>query len=263
MNSTTTEKPKVFISYSHGDSSDFAKELVEGLKLGGFAPFLDSEDIAYGEDWEKRLDVLIQKADTVVFVVSPEAIKSEGWNQEVNKTVELSKRRLPVIFIAVSDAEIPQKLRQLQYIHFDGVERMRALNQLKDALLLDIKWIRYHTHIGERAADWQARPSESLLLRGDDLDAARAWSANRKPDAPEITDLQQRYIEASESSEEASKSRELRVRRRGKLLTNIAVVSGIIILMLGSLAIYHEFREGNAAAAMASPLLEPKPPTPP
>jgi hypothetical protein len=69
---------------------------------------------------------LIQEADTVVFVVSPEAINSERCNWEVDKTVELSKRLLPVIFKPVPDAEIPEKLRQRQFVRFDtgpGVAR--------------------------------------------------------------------------------------------------------------------------------------------
>jgi hypothetical protein len=67
------EKLKVFISYSRRDSAAFADELVAGLELAGFAPFLDRHDIAAGEDWEARLDGLITQADTVVFVVSPGA----------------------------------------------------------------------------------------------------------------------------------------------------------------------------------------------
>ena len=71
-----SEKLKVFVSYSRRDSSDFAEELVAGLELAGFAPFLDRHDIVAGEDWEARLGGLIHQADTVVFVVSPQAVKS-------------------------------------------------------------------------------------------------------------------------------------------------------------------------------------------
>jgi len=53
------EKLKVFISYSLKDSAAFADELVAGLELAGFAPFLDRHDIAAGEDWEARLGGLI------------------------------------------------------------------------------------------------------------------------------------------------------------------------------------------------------------
>ena len=53
-NADASEKLKVFISYSRKDSVAFADELVFGLELVGFAPFLDRHDIAAGEDWEAR-----------------------------------------------------------------------------------------------------------------------------------------------------------------------------------------------------------------
>ena len=48
-----------------------------GLEDRGFAPILDRHDIEPGEPWEARLGGLIEQSDTVVFVVSPEAVKSE------------------------------------------------------------------------------------------------------------------------------------------------------------------------------------------
>ena len=92
------EKLNVFISYSRVDSAAFADELLSGLELAGFAPFLDRHDIEPGEPWEARLDGLIAQSDTVLFVVSPEAVKSEHCRWEVDRTIELSKRLLPVIF---------------------------------------------------------------------------------------------------------------------------------------------------------------------
>jgi hypothetical protein len=83
------EKLKVFISYSRRDSAAFADELMAGLEVAGFAPFLDRHDIAAGEDWEARLGGLIAQSDTVVFVVSLEAVKSEQCTWEVHRTIEL------------------------------------------------------------------------------------------------------------------------------------------------------------------------------
>ena len=79
------EKLKIFISYSRRDSAAFADELVAGLEFGGFAPFLDRHDIAAGEDWEGRLGGLIAQSDTVVFVISPEAVKSKQCRWEVDR----------------------------------------------------------------------------------------------------------------------------------------------------------------------------------
>ena len=54
----TSDKLKVFISYSRRDSGEFAEELLAGLELAGFAAFLDRHDIAAGEEWEARLGAL-------------------------------------------------------------------------------------------------------------------------------------------------------------------------------------------------------------
>src|SRR5262245_16235698 len=114
------EKLKVFISYSRKDSAEFADELLAGLEVAGFAPFLDRHDITAGEDWEARLGGLIAESDTVAFVVSPEAVKSERCAWEVDKTLALSKRLLPVIHIAVPDNLVPEKLSRLQFVRFDA-----------------------------------------------------------------------------------------------------------------------------------------------
>src|SRR5262245_16352613 len=197
------EKLKVFVSYSRKDSAEFADELVAGLEYGGFAPFLDRHDIAAGEDWEARLGGLIAKSDTVVFVVWPEAVKSERCVWEVDRTIELSKRLLPVIFKSVPEHEIPKTLSRLQFVRFDtGRGITRPLAELAEALRQDLDWIREHTRLGEIATRWDRRKRpEALLLRGDDLGAAKAWMATRKVGAPEITDAQRALISASEEAE--------------------------------------------------------------
>src|ERR1044071_5993365 len=183
-----SNKLKVFISYSRRDAAQFADELVAGLELAGFAPFLDRHDIAAGEDWEARLGGLIEQSDTVVFVVSPESVKSERCVWEVERTLANSKRLLPVVYKPVADADIPQALSRLQFVRFDTDRALtRSIAELAAALRLDLDWIREHTRLGELSARWASRGKpESLLLRGDDLDAAKQWADKRKPGAPEI-----------------------------------------------------------------------------
>jgi formylglycine-generating enzyme required for sulfatase activity len=222
-------KLKVFISYSRKDSSDVADELVAGLELAGFAPFLDRHDIAAGEDWETRLGGLIQEADTVVYVISPEAVKSERCAWEVDKTLALSKRLVPVIFKPVQETDIPQRLRRLQFIPFDtGWGMTRSLAQLANELRQDIDWIREHTRLGELAARWQARgKSEALLLRGDELDTAKAWVGARKPGVPEITEMQRALIESSDAANALRIAVTKATQRRNRLIQSFA---GVLLL---------------------------------
>src|SRR5215813_6964357 len=233
------EKLKVFISYSRKDSAAFADELVAGLEYGGFAPFLDRHDIAAGEEWEARLAGLIEQSDTVVFIVSPEAIKSDRCVWEVGKTLALSKRLLPVIHIAVPDNLIPEKLSRLQFVRFDaGRGVTRPLQELADALRQDLNWIREHTRLGEIATRWDRRGRpESLLLRGDDIDTAKKWMAARNAAAPEITDAQRAFVKTSEEAEITRLGKErAQLKATARLKRRIAwLIGGTAVLIEGGL----------------------------
>jgi hypothetical protein len=125
------EKPGMFISYARSDSSALAEELVAGLDLAGFRPFLDRHDIAVAEDWEARLGALILGADTVVFILSPAAVRSERCAWEVERAAELGKRLIPVQGAPVPEAEVPERLRRLNYIFFrEGQSFARPLREL-------------------------------------------------------------------------------------------------------------------------------------
>ena len=117
------ERLKVFISYARADGAALAEELVTGLELVGFAPFLDRHDIAAAEDWEARLGGLIQTADTIVFIISPAAVKSERCAWEVDRAADLGKRLIPIQLVqtqgdAVLEANVPERLRRLNYVFF-------------------------------------------------------------------------------------------------------------------------------------------------
>lgn len=211
-------KLKVFVSYSRRDSGDFAEELVAGLELAGFSAYVDRQDIAPGEAWEQRLGVLIQQADTVVYVISPEAVKSSRCEWEVHRALALSKRLLPIIWKSVPESEIPEELRRRQFIRFDvGAGVTRPLAELAKALRQDLVWIREHTRLGELADRWQARGCpEGLLLRGEDVVAAESWALRQPAESPDISDLVRAFITASKKTETAfavkSKAAHRRVR---------------------------------------------------
>jgi formylglycine-generating enzyme required for sulfatase activity len=199
----TSDKLKTFISYSRRDSSEFAEELLAGLELAGFAAFLDRHDIAAGEEWEARLGALIRQADTVVYVVSPESVKSQRCEWEVQRALAETKRVLPVIFKSVPDADIPAELQKRQFIRFDAASGItRPLVQLAEALRQDLDWIREHTRLNELAQRWDGRGHPvSLLLRGEELSAAQIWANHWKPGAPAVTDVILRLITASSTQE--------------------------------------------------------------
>jgi hypothetical protein len=135
-------KTRVFISYSRKDMA-FADRLEAALKARGFEPLLDREEIYAFEDWWKRIEALIGRADTVVFVLSPDAVKSDVALKEVAYAASLNKRFAPIVCRRVDDSMVPERLRQLNFIFFDDPERFDAgTDRLAEALQTDIGWVR-------------------------------------------------------------------------------------------------------------------------
>src|SRR5262249_39548734 len=117
---------------------------------------------------------------------------------------------------------------------------------LDDALRLDLDWVREHTRLGELAARWEARGRpDAALLRGDEIADAKTWQAARKDGAPDITESQRAYVEASIKAEDArrrvdrarlaeiaaAQARAARFQRRGRW--SLAAIAFVIVIGMG------------------------------
>jgi WD40 repeat protein len=220
-------KPRVFISYSRKDML-FADRLEAALKARGFEPLIDRAEIYAFEDWWKRIQALISGADTVVFVLSPDAVASDVALKEVMHAASLNKRFAPIVCRRVEDSAVPETLRRLNFVFFDDPERFEAsADRLAEALNTDIGWIRRHTEYGESSRHWSAagRPG-GLLLRSPALEEAEHWIASRPHSAPVPTDETRIFI---------TESRRGATRRRNTLTGSLA--AGLIgALALAGLA---------------------------
>ena len=184
-----TVKARIFISYSRKDIA-FADRLDAGLKARGFDTLIDRSDIHAFEEWWKRIEVLIAGADTLVFVLSPDAVQpATAALKEVAFAASLNKRLAPIVFRPVEDKSVPQELAKLNFIFFDDATQFeQSADKLADALQTDIGWIRQHTEYGEAERRWSAagRPS-GLLLHSPTLEVAEHWLVTRPHYAPEPT----------------------------------------------------------------------------
>ena len=220
---------RVFISYSRKDMA-FADRLEAALKARGFEPLIDREEIYAFEDWWKRVEALIGRADTVVFVLSPDAVKSDVALKEVAYAASLNKRFAPIVCRRVVDDAVPEPLRRLNFIFFDDPERFDAsADQLAQALHTDIAWVRRHTEFGEAARHWiEGGRARGLLLRPPVLDQAEAWIAYRPHGAPSPTVETETFIRASRQAEMAA-------RRRSRILNAAlyTMLTGIILGLVG------------------------------
>jgi hypothetical protein len=223
----SARKAKVFISYSRKDI-DFADRLDAALRARGFDPLIDRTEIYAFEEWWERIKALIGRADTVVFVISPDAVGSEVALKEVAEAASRNKRFAPIVCRRVDDEQVPEALRRLNYIFFDDPAQLEhSADKLAEALNTDISWIRQHTDFGEQARRWaQAKGPTGLLLRSPVLEQAERWIAARPKGAPAPTDETQAFIQ---------RSRQAATRRRN-ILTGSLAAGLVLALGLAGLA---------------------------
>jgi formylglycine-generating enzyme required for sulfatase activity len=226
-------KAKVFISYSRKDMA-FADRLEVALDARGFEPLIDRTEIYAFEDWWKRIEALIARADTVVFVLSPDAVTSDVALKEVAYADSLNKRFAPIVCRPVKAGTVPEALRRLNFIFFDDPSLFEAsADKLAEALQTDIGWIRRHTEFGEAARRWiEGGSAGGLLLRPPVLDQAEAWMAFRPGGAPSPTAETEAFIAASRKAEVAA-------RRRNRIL-NAALYTMLVGIILGLFGVIYQ-----------------------
>jgi formylglycine-generating enzyme required for sulfatase activity len=202
---------RIFISYSRKDMA-FADRLEAALKARGFETLIDRTEIYAFEDWWKRIQALIGRADTIVFVLSPDAVASDVALKEVAHGAGLNKRFAPIVCRPVEAEAVPEEVRRLNFIFFDNPDHFEAsADQLAQALQTDIGWIREHTEYGEAARRWSAagRPG-GLLLRSPALDLAEHWITSRPRGAPSPTEETQAFVvESRQGARSAQRLRRL------------------------------------------------------
>jgi hypothetical protein len=222
-------KAKVFISYSRKDMA-FADRLEAALWLRGFELLIDRTEIYAFEEWWKRIEALIARADTVVFVLSPDAVASDVALREVSFAASLNKRFAPIVYRPVEVRDVPDALAKLNFVFFSNADQFEQnADKLAEALNTNIGWIRQHTEYGEAERRWSAagRPS-GLLLHSPTLEVAEHWIASRPGGAPEPTAEIKAFVAASRKGARAAQRL-----RQLVMASMFTLLVGIIVGLVG------------------------------
>ncbi len=73
---------RIFLSYVQADR-EFARKLASRLEAEGFDTWDRARDIFPGDNWALRAGEALEAADAVVVVVSPDSVKSEMVQREI------------------------------------------------------------------------------------------------------------------------------------------------------------------------------------
>jgi hypothetical protein len=211
----------VFIAYSRKDTA-FVQRLNEALKKINRSVWVDWQDIPPTAEWLKEVFAAIEGSDTIVFVISPESVRSKTCRQEVENAVKNNKRLVPIVYKDVDAKEVPEPIARLNWIFFRKDDDFEcAFKSLIEAIDTDLDWVRAHTRLVVRSREWESSGHDkSLLLRGTDLKKAEQWLSAAAGREPRPTALQVEYTLASREAE-VSRQRSLLIVATGVLIITI------------------------------------------
>jgi len=146
---------KVFISYSRKDI-DFAKRLTGELQKSELDLWIDWEGIPPTVDWWKEIEKGIEEADIFVFLISPDASKSEICKKEIDCAVKNGKRLIPLVVRDISGNDAPKQLSHLNWIFFRDTDDFNAaLEKLLTGIHTDYEWVATHRRLQVKALEWE------------------------------------------------------------------------------------------------------------
>ena len=219
----------VFISYSRRDKV-FTQKLFEALKAENRSVWADWEDIPAASDWDAEIKEGIEQTESVLFLLSPEWIKSNECRKELNHAVSMGKRLIPILYQMVDPNCVPPELAKINWVYMRDTDDFgKSLQTLCSAMDTDLDWIKTHTRIQVRAVEWNKKNREnSFVLRGKDLADAEKFTSEAAGKSPEPTQLQGEYILASRKD----------ATRRQRITLAGVTIALVISIILGVAAVF-------------------------
>lgn len=200
----------VFISYGRADSKDFSRRLKDRLTEAGLGVWFDFDDIPLGVDYQNQIDDAIEKADNILFVISPHSVNSPYCTKELELALARNKRIIPLLHVESISYETWQQrhpdapaedwalyqekglhssypnmhpeIGKINWVYFRaGLDDFEAsLAGLLATLDRQRGYVHQHTELLVKARDWeQHQRQSSYLLTAAELKAAEQWLHQR------------------------------------------------------------------------------------
>lgn len=144
----SAKKPlKIFLCHSSADKAQ-VKLLHDFLLKSGAAPWLDSEQLLPGQDWNLEINKALDDSDVILLCLSKKSVDKEGYVQKevriaLDRALEMPEGRIFLIPARLEECELPSRLQSYQWVDLfapDGMDKLiKSLNirakQVKAGLL--------------------------------------------------------------------------------------------------------------------------------
>ena len=129
---------RVFLCHSSEDKPA-VRDLYRRLKIDGFSPWLDEEDLLPGHDWREEISKAVRAADVVIVCLSKSSVTKEGYVQkEIRFALDVEEEKPPgtifIIPVRLEMVQVPERLKKWQWADLfrdGGYERLIRSLQIR------------------------------------------------------------------------------------------------------------------------------------
>jgi hypothetical protein len=125
-----TAQPQVFISYQRTDG-DVARQVREHLVAHGVKTWMDQFDIPVGAYWPDEIDKGLAASDTVIGIMSPDAVASRNVKNEWDWALSHDRA---VILLMTRPTDIPHRYVSINFVDATGSDLVPVLYSLLQTL---------------------------------------------------------------------------------------------------------------------------------
>jgi len=127
---------KIFLCHALEDK-DRVFDLYRKLKKLGAAPWLDSEEILPGQEWNFEINKALDESDAILLCLSKRSVGKEGYVQReiriaLDRALEMPEGRVFLIPVRLEECSLPQRISSYQWVDLfvpGGMEKLiKSLN---------------------------------------------------------------------------------------------------------------------------------------
>ncbi len=122
--------PQIFISY-HRSDGEFARRVREHLVARGVKTWMDQNDIPVGAYWPDEIDKGLAASDTVVGILSPDAVGSRNVKNEWDWAIQNDKR---LLLLQVNPCVVPHRYVSINFIDATSDDPSQTFAELSRTL---------------------------------------------------------------------------------------------------------------------------------
>jgi len=132
----TSHPLKIFLCHSSGDKPEVEK-LYKYFSQQGADPWLDSEKLLPGQDWNYEINKALDVSDVILLCLSKKSVDKEGYVQReiriaLDRALEMPEGRIFLIPGRLEECELPRRLQSYQWVDLfteNGMDKLvKSLN---------------------------------------------------------------------------------------------------------------------------------------